>query len=95
MPVSVAEKVGVWPATTLSKASFNVTVTVDVAAPLATTGPVPLMVEKVAATLPATKLTVPSALMIGVAIERVLSSALVEARVQVETPEALVAEQDP
>ncbi len=44
-PVSVAEKRGVTPETTLPLASFSVIVTVEVAVPFATTGPVPVIVE--------------------------------------------------
>jgi len=95
VPVSVAEKVGVDPATGLLLVSRNVMVTVEVADPLAVTGPVPVIFELAATGEPAVKTTVPSALIIGVAIERVFVSAFVEASVQVETPEALVAEQEP
>ena len=95
LPVSVALKVGVEPLTALSKASFNVIVTDEVALPLAVTGPVPVIVEYVLATEPAVKVTVPSLFAIGVAIERVLTSAFVEANVQVAIPEASVALQAP
>ena len=91
----VAPKVGVCPATGLLLASLKVMVTVDVAVPFATTGLVPVMVELTAATEPAVKTTVPSALTIGVAIDNVLVSAMVDESVQVETPEALVTEQAP
>lgn len=75
------------------KASRSVIVTVDVAVPSATTGEDPVTVEFAAAAGPAMKATVPSALLIGEVIARVLVSAFVEVRVQVETPEELVAEQ--
>ena len=41
------------------------------------------------------KVTLPPSLTTGVAIERVLTSATVEVKVQVETPEALEIEQAP
>ena len=71
------------------------TVTVEVELPLATTGPLPVMVDVEEATLPAMKVTLPSALMIGVAIESVLISARVELRVHVASPLTFVAEHDP
>ena len=95
VPVSVAEKVGVCPTTVLLLASFKVTVTVDVATPLATTGLVPVIVELAATADPAVKTTVPSILTTGVTIESVFVSAASELKVQVEIPEALVAEQLP
>ena len=91
----VALKVGVSPETGLLFASFKVIVTVDDAEPSATTGPEPVMVEVAATAPPGVKVTVPSALIKGVAIERVFTSAVSEARVQVETPEVLEAEQVP
>ena len=50
VPESVAEKVGVTPPTPLLEASLRVMVTVEVATPLAITGPLPVMVEVAAAT---------------------------------------------
>ena len=94
-PVSVALNVGTCPATALLNASRKVTVIDEVALPSATVGSVPLMVEFAATGLPALNTTMPSAFTIGVAIESVLLSALVEARVQVETPLASVALQAP
>ena len=91
----MAEKVGVCPETPLLFVSFRVMVTVELATPLATIGLVPVMVELAATAPPAVKTTVPSALTTGVAIERVFVSAASEVNVQVETPEAFVAEQDP
>jgi hypothetical protein len=91
--VFVAVKVGVCPATGLSLASFRVMVTADDAVPLATIFDVPLMVEKVAKAEPAVKVTLPPVLETGVTIDNVLISALVDFKVQVETPEAFVAEQ--
>jgi hypothetical protein len=68
-------------------------VTIEVAVPLATIVVVPVMLELAATAAPAVKVTVPSALITGVAIERVFTSAVDEARVQLENPEVLVAEQ--
>lgn len=93
MLVPEVEKVGVSPLTGLLLASSNVTVIVEVATPLAATGPEPVIVDVATAAAPAVKVTVPSALMIGVAIESVLISALVEVIVQVDSPLALVTEQ--
>lgn len=76
-------------------ASRSVIVIVDVAEPSATTGPEPVIVELAATAPAAVKTTFDPALMNGVAIERVLVSATIEASVQVETPEALDAEQAP
>jgi hypothetical protein len=70
-------------------------VTVEVAEPSATTGPVPVIVEGAAAGAPAVKVTVPSAFTIGVAMESVFTSAFVEVNVQTESPAASVAEQAP
>jgi hypothetical protein len=70
-------------------------VTVEVAEPSATTGPVPVIVDGAAAGAPAVKVTVPSALTIGVAIDNVLISAFVDTKVHVETPLASVALQLP
>ena len=68
--------------------------TVEVEVPSATTGPIPVMVEFAATGTPAVKVTEPSALETGVAMERVFVSAVEEARVQVEIPEAFETEQD-
>ena len=68
VPVSVAVNVGVVPATGFELASSRVTVTVEVAAPSAVTGDVPVMVELATVATSAWKVTVPSALIIGVAI---------------------------
>jgi propanediol dehydratase small subunit len=95
VPVLVAEKVGVTPETGLLVASLSVIVTVEDAAPLAITGPEPVMVEFTATADPAVKITVPSVLATGVTIERVLVSAVAELKVQVETPEAFETEQVP
>src|ERR1041384_889133 len=68
---------------------------VDVAVPFAATGLVPVMVELAATAPPALKVTDPSVFATGVRIDSVLISAVVDARVQVETPAPLVAEQAP
>lgn len=91
----VAPKVGVCPETGLFAESLRVIVTVEVAEPLATTGPVPVIVEFTATAAPAVNVTVPSAFTTGVAIERVFTSAIVDDSVQVETPDAFVKEQAP
>jgi hypothetical protein len=93
--VPVAANVGVRPSTGLLFASFNVTVTVDVAMPSATTGLVPVMVEFAATGMPAVKVTMPSVFATGVRIASVLLSAFVELRVQLATPLASVVEQAP
>ena len=95
MPVLVALNVGVWPETGLLFTSLKVIVTVEVADPLATTGLVPVMVDVVATTAPAVKVTVPSALATGVAIDKIFVSAIVEDKLQVDTPDAFVTEQAP
>ena len=68
---------------------------VEVSESLATTGPVPVMVELSATATPAVKITVPSLFETGVAMDKVLVSALVDAKVQVEIPEAFETEHDP
>lgn len=94
-PVSVARKRGSTPATGLLNASNKVMVMNDVATPSAVTGPVPVMLEVAAATGPATNTTLPSVLLTGVTMARVLLSAFVEESVQVETPLASVTEHAP
>jgi hypothetical protein len=89
-PVSVALNVGVVPETGFEFVSLKVIVIVEDAEPSATTDPVPVIFEVAVLAAPAMKVTLPSALMIGVAIESVLTSALVEVIVQVETPELLL-----
>ena len=95
VPVLVALKVGVCPATGFWKASSKVTVTVDVATPLAMMELVPVMVEVAEAGAPTVKTTVPPERFTGVAILRVFVSTLVEVIVQVETPKASVSVQAP
>ncbi len=94
-PVSVALKVGIRPETGELFTSFNVIETVEVATPLATTGPVPVMVEFAATTETGVKTTVPSAFENGVTRERVFVSAVPDLSVQVETPETPVMEHGP
>ena len=74
---------------------MSVIVTVEASLPSATTGPEPVMLEFAATAEPAVKVTLPPVLMTGVTIERVLTSAVVESRVQVEAPVASVGEQVP
>lgn len=95
LPVPLAVKVGVMPATGLLKASPNRMVTVDVSLLLAITGPVPLMVEFAATGTPAIKTTLPPALITGVVMARFFVSAFVEARVQTAFPATLVTPQAP
>jgi len=63
---------------------------VEVATPLAVTGPEPVIVEFSATAESAVNNTEPSDLETGVAIVRVFDSALSELKVQVEIPEAFV-----
>ena len=91
----VAEKVGTVPTRGLELVSRKVMVTVEVALPLAVTGPVPVMLEFAASAVPAWKVTAPPVKVIGEVTCRVLASALVEESVQVETPDELVAAQVP
>ena len=95
VPVSVAENVGVIPITGLFDPSLKVMVTVEVATPLAITGPVPVMFEFAATAVPAVKTTVPPVFETGAVIESVFVSAVSELKVQVESPDAFVAEQEP
>ena len=68
-------------------------VTVEVAVPLATTGPVPEMLEFAIAGRPAVKTTVLPDFKTGLVILKIFDSALVEARVQKETPSLPLMEQ--
>ena len=82
-------KAGVSPETKLLNASLKVIVIDEVAVPLAVTEPVPEIVEKVLAAAPGVNTTFTVAAPdapTGVAIARVLVSATVEAKVQVEIP---------
>ena len=70
-------------------------VTVDVAEPFATTGPVPVMEEFAARAAPGVKVTMPSILFTGLVMVSVFTSAFREVKVQVATPDPFVAEQAP
>ena len=74
---------------------MSVMVTVEASLPSATTGLDPVILEFAATGVPAVKVTLPPALMTGVAIESVLTSALVEVSVHVETPDVLETVQVP
>lgn len=91
--VPVTPKVGVKPGTALLLASRKVTVTVDVALPFATTGPVPVIFELTATGVPAVKVIEPSVFATGVTIASVFTPESVDFAVQVEIPLALLAEQ--
>lgn len=88
-------KMGVTPSMGFPKASARETVMNETETPSALTGDVPMMSELAALGAPAVKVTVPSAFETGVAIDSVLISAFVDAKVQLDSPEALVAEQVP
>ena len=94
-PESVALKIGLNPEIGLLKSSRKVIEIAEVEIPSALTGVVPIIVEVVALALPGIKTTEPSAFATGVAIERILLSALVVESVQVETPEAFPVEHVP
>jgi hypothetical protein len=85
-PVSVAEKVGVTPDTGLLKASMMAMLTVEVALPFASTGPVPVIVDVAATGDPLVNVTVPPIFVNGEVMERVLISAFVDFKIQVESP---------
>ena len=93
VPVSVALKVGTDPETALLFISLRLIVMVEAATPSAATGEVPVIDEFAATAIPAVKTTVPPALITGVAIDKVLVSALIDLSVQVEIPEAFDDEQ--
>ena len=88
--VFVALKAGMIPEIKLPLASFKVIVTVTIVVPSAVTGPAPAAIVEVALdTAPVVNDTVAVAALdapTGVAIARVLVSAKLEARVQVEIP---------
>jgi hypothetical protein len=86
VPVSVAENVGTIPSTGLFPLSLRVIVIVDVAEPLAMTGPVPEISELTATGNPALNKTDPPDLETGVRIERVFVSAVKDFNEQVERP---------
>jgi hypothetical protein len=87
-PVSVAVNVGIIPRIGLLKASFNVIVTLDEAIPSATVKPLAMIVDVVELGAPTTKVTVVEAMEVvaGVRTRTVLTSALVDFKVQVEFP---------
>jgi hypothetical protein len=85
-PVSVALNVGVIPETVLPKASFNVTVIVAAAMPLATVGPLDVNVEVVELAAPGIKAVVIAVEMAGVLTLTDFISALVDFNVQFEIP---------
>ena len=95
VPVSVAENVGVCPDTGLLKASFKVMVTVEVATPSATIGVVPVIVELAATALLGVNVTSLPVTATGEVNWRVFTSAVVEARVQRESPLAFETEHIP
>jgi hypothetical protein len=64
-------------------------VMLEVVAPSATTGPVPVIVELAATGAPPMNITVPPVLEIGVSILSVFTSAFVDLREQVDEPLAL------
>ncbi len=68
---------------------------VELATPSATTGLVPVIVELAATGVPPIKIAVPPTLTTGVSSLSVLTSALVDLRVQVDNPAPLVTEQAP
>ncbi len=95
VPVLVAVKAGVLPETGFEFASNKVIVIVAVEVPLATTGPPEAtMVEVTAEAAPAAN-TMVLPVTAGLAKDTVLVSALVEAKVQVDTPLAFEALQVP
>ena len=71
--------------TALLKVSFRVMVTVEVAVPLAVMGLLPVMLEFPTTAAPPVKLTTPP-VTAGEVKKRVLVSATVDFKVQVETP---------
>lgn len=87
LPVLVASKPGVIPGTTLSKASFRVTLIAIEATPSAMVGPLLTIVDFVL-TEPGKKVTVVVDEIFGRTTWSVLISALVDFNVQVEIPAA-------
>ena len=81
----VTKKVGVIPTTGTDDVSINVIVIVDVALLLATTGPVPTMLE-CAETGGGIKLTLPPLRVVGVTRDSVFNSTVSDFNVQVDTP---------
>jgi hypothetical protein len=93
VPVLVAEKVGVTPATKLLKASLIVIVILAAAVPLATVGPLATIVVVDALGEPARKTNEACTDTDGLTTLIVLISALVDFKEQVESPLASLAEQ--
>ena len=91
----MALKIGLTPEIGLLNSSKIVMEMTEEETLLATTGVVPLIVVVTLLGDPGVKTTVPSALITGVAIERVFVSALVDFNVQVDTPSELEEEQRP
>ena len=91
----MAVKVGSTAGEGLLYKSLRVTVIVEVEIPSAITGPEPMMVEFAATGVPPIKIAVPPVFETGVSKLRVLTSALVDFKLQVESPAADVAEQVP
>ncbi len=95
MFVPDAVKVGTIATTGAFAESLSVIVTVDVATPFAVMVDVPEMEEFAATAEPDWNVTVPPVLVTGVLIESVFTSAVVDARVQVDVPAAVVDEHVP
>lgn len=93
--VSVALKIGETPETGLLNASLKIIEIEEEEIPSAFTGVVPEIVVVKLLTLPGLKITMPSVFAIGLTIESVLTSALIEERVHVEIPDAFVTEHAP
>jgi hypothetical protein len=91
----VAVNVGKTETTGFPKTSLILIIIEEVETPSALTGVEPRIVEVALLGMPAVKRTVPSDLTTGVAIASVFVSALVELKVQVDTPEALDTEHAP
>jgi hypothetical protein len=91
--VSVAEKVGVTPATKLLKASLTVIWILAAAVPFATVGPLATIVVVEALGEPAKNVTADCKDTVGFRTLIDLISALVDFKVQVESPLASLAEQ--
>ena len=91
----MAEKVGVTPATGFMVTSRKVMVIVEVDVPSAATGVVPVMVELAATAIPAVKITLSPLLKIGAVRLKVLLSAVLDFKLQVDSPLAFEALQVP
>jgi hypothetical protein len=89
----VALKVGFTPDKGVLLESLRIMVMVDVELPLAVTGPDPVIEELAGSAVGVVKTTVLPVLTTGVVIESVFVSAVLEASVQVDIPEASETEQ--